>query len=268
MDSMNYKERKRKNRNIIIIVIAVVFFISLPGLFLFSSINRGRAGEIRYAENNMQGIVYMALAQEILQPKDAKNEYSNVVDAMKSYSDLGSVVGPARITGYPSSENILLQLETDSQILLLIISRGGTTILDSKMNSIYTFIFDKVGDGVSYPVYCYSHLVEGDATEKYTYEDLDRVGRDVLSDYAASSVTKDFNGGNTFYYGAGLGEEMQSLTILGEKPTEVVPVTFGEETYYFWYYLGDTGFDSVISEKIDMYTFVMADVIDILQIKI
>lgn len=119
----------------------------------------------------------------------------------------------------------------------------------------------------STPLHKWEQYVKGGMTLG-TYQEEDRVIRDIVSAYVNMEVLKLANDGVPLFYGFGMEERMKELTILGEKPDEVKEIDYQGEKYYFWYYKDGTRILEKCEESTGWQKKTMKEAIEYFQVKI
>ena len=140
----------------------------------------------------------------------------------------------------PQMQDEVIRFENEEYLLVIFAGKEW-----NKFHCLLNFIFRKNGEKVSYPIYSWSQSVVDYKGHKGIYFEEDRIAKDIVQSYT-SGFTERINNGQILYYGVGLEEKLQNLTILGYAPTEVIPFEYNTQTYYFWYYLGDYPFTEVL----------------------
>lgn len=100
----------------------------------------------------------------------------------------------------------------------------------------------------------------------YHYEEEDCIVEDIKKQFVFFNISK-YNGGFPFVFGSSADARIKNLTILGQAPTEIIPIMHDGKEHYLWYY-SDLDFVEPLSQNIDFSDFTFQQMIDCLQISL
>ncbi len=233
---------RKKNRGLYIgIILAVVAVLFCVGLFVINDLILGMA-DVR--EMTIEsGTDWWAMkasptggATDVVYGKERKpmTYYSSVKEAVEASREGECEIG---------EENKLFEVG-DGLIFSVYIENNF-------MNEIQLVCFlMNAQDGLySYPLYIWTQAVESTMFGWQDYDDECRVVRDIALSYAFHNVMEQANDGIPFFYGIGMGEQMEGLTILGKRPDGLDRITYKGKEYYYWYFIDGTE----IMRKCDAY---------------
>lgn len=98
--------------------------------------------------------------------------------------------------------------------------------------------------------------------------DEDRIARDLILSYIRSNITMQVNNGIPIYYGVGVGLPPEKILILGHEPDNIIHFEYENEDYFFWYYLSDHDFSNLISNRIDLSSKTLGEIIELFDIQV
>lgn len=101
---------------------------------------------------------------------------------------------------------------------------------------------------------------------RYYYDEEDCVTWDIEMALIFWGIS-GYNNGIPFYEGSSADERIKNLTILGQAPTEIIPIKHKGKMHYFWYY-DDLQVADVMNENIDFSDYTYQQMIDCLQISL
>jgi len=125
-------------------------------------------------------------------------------------------------------------------------------------------------NGMVTPVYYWAHGIESLLIDRRgVWHNEDRVARDIVMSYVQEEMTSRVNSGIPLYYGVGVGDPPDYISILGIEPDRIIPFEFSGEQYFLWYFTSPVPFGEILSENIDITThFALAEVIELLNIRV
>ena len=101
------------------------------------------------------------------------------------------------------------------------------------------------------------------------WEAEDRIARDIVFAYVFGEITARVNGGVPIYYGVGVGPPPMRLSILGYEPDAIIPFTYRDEAYFFWYFRNASHFSEVFSANIDIErSFALGEIIALFDVQV
>ena len=134
--------------------------------------------------------------------------------------------------------------------------------------NITLFLLETDGDKYSAPQYVWLHDIETMLADYGVWYDKDRVARDVIISHFRGVITSRINNGTVLFYGAGMGEVPDRMTILGDEPDSIIPFAYNEEDYYMWYYRDMEKLSDILETHIDFDAFTFAEIIELLDIEV
>lgn len=79
----------------------------------------------------------------------------------------------------------------------------------------------------------------------HKYTEKDKVAQYILKSTQSEAMFKYGNGGKPLYYGISNKKEINSMKILGQKPTDIIPFEYDGQIYYYWYFEGISFVDEI-----------------------
>lgn len=245
-----------KKSHLIQLIIALMIFVLLSITFLMWYTTKNR--NIRY-EVSMMGSV--ALAEVEIQKEDQTRA------KLSGFSTIESAIDYYFRDDLSRKGHEIIRFEDGKN--LLIVSAGNIKNFLNDTPSIYFFLFEEDIEG---NYYLLNEWMQGIESLFYdtrgNWQDEDRIARDIVLAYTREKTTASINAGIPLYYGVGMGEIPQELSILGECPDQMLAFEYQEQKYFFWYYRSNHQFGKILKRNIDIHSFTLAEIIDNYNVKI
>lgn len=217
--------------------------IILTVLFIFLVVVGGRKVLAERDVGKMK-VCHAAISDDIVRmaenPKTEVIFYDTVQNAVNAFWNED---GPKKLE-YPNVENEVFRCNYEDHLFCIWI---GESVSD--IPHMIGFGFKVKGDLYSYPEYVFWQQIDNLDSRLGTYDDSQRVVRDILASYRYGQETQRANENMPFYFGVCKNDDTKNLSILGLKPDEVKEFEYGGKRYYFWYYMD--GF--FIQKRIEEY---------------
>ena len=247
---------RRKPLLIILILIALFLIITLIVIEI------DNVGEIRDWPTALgSGAIFQFDAAREFVTYWYNYEFEDVKTAVTTYFEV-----------YVTPDNFqeIMRFEEGSYSFVFVPGYTGGTFFGPRTPTLYSFMFMERSNKMLTPVYMWAHGIEALAYDtRGVWYDEDRVARDIVMSYVQEEMTSRVNGGIPLYYGVGVGNPPNYISVLGQEPDGIVPFEFSGETYFFWYFTSPTQFGEPLSGNVDISThFMLAEVIDLLDIRV
>ena len=251
----NFMKKKKLIMKISIILITIVILL---GTIIFGSRHIEENRNIRDEVTMMGSVALMTLEG---------SQYENFGRERLSFDTLESVIDFYFQDNLARKGDEIIRFE-DGDYFLIVFS-GDIKDFLSKEPGIFLFLIEK-DSNANY--YLLRHWVQGIRGLSYNprgrWQDEDRVARDIVLSYVQGENTSKINKGMPLYYGVGMGRPPQQLSILGHSPDVMFLFESGGEDYFFWYYYSKGQVGQLLQQNIDIHSFTMAEIINLLDISI
>jgi hypothetical protein len=263
------KKKKKKLWQKILIVFGIVFLFLVGGFLLIAIPIIYRAmtvpGSVRNISKSIEGAVIISndAGEGSNDTSEQDIQWYNTFD--EALQDTGIIEYSQYFGGYRYPlENEIIRFEDEDELAVFY----GPTIEEGKTTGTFFCILFHLQEGKFSQPYHMSYFTyeRGFEGSLYLYDFGDTVAEFIIYEAAIMGSVSQANGGTPVYYGTWTDKEMlDSLTIQGKYPTEIIPIHFNDATYYFWYY-SEEGWTEELS-KIDLDDFTLQEVIDVLDIR-
>ena len=188
--------------------------------------------------------------------KDA--EYFDTFESAREDADA------TNLSGFKLSQD-LLELEDEDGITYIGLYEAGEKMCIS-IDS-YAKSEDKYSDNVENTQYELTEMIpsKSESAESFVYDYDDEMVYSIMHS-VTNNQTSFANEEILVPYGLTDNADIYKVTVMGEKPTDIIPFESGGTTYYFWYYNSET-IDKQLRDNVGG-TYVYQSVIDALQIKV
>jgi len=247
VDALNKKK-------IIKYVCLAVGIILLASLLLVIIVNIDLRGDIRY-HRTMMGISATTLSR-MLSETDF-GYFEDIESAIVGYFEEG-----------PPRE--VVRFEEEDYLLVIFPGDVLGPFFERYTPIIHMYLFMKQENGMLKQIHAFPQGIEslGHDTRGNWYDE-DRIARDIVYAHVQSGITARVNNGVPLLYGVGVGHPPAYMSILGYEPDVIIPFTYRDADYFFWYYRTMPQFGEILSANIDisdMFTF--GEVIELFDIQV
>lgn len=250
---------------IITVVIVSVLFIGIIALIVWAAIDSYKNGaDVTNINMSISGEIVTDDSQEVV--KNEIPELTYYPTLAEAWSDTSQIEEQYAFSCWREEiQNELVRFQSDEQLVVFFAPYKSTDL--SSINAICYMRFYINADGDISQPYLISRngFSFSEYSDHYIYDLDDDVAYALISISTSDSLS-DVNGGKPIYFGAGGNQrEVESLTINGKKPTQIIPIEFSEEIYYFWYY-DDCDWAKEL-QTINLDKFTTGEIIELLDIE-
>ncbi len=195
--------------------------------------------------------------------REEENEKTEVIfydTAQNAVNAFWKEEGPEKLE-YPNAGNEVFRCSYEDQCFCI---WAGKSVAD--VPYMIGFCFEVKGDLYSYPEYAFWQQIDGSDVRMGTYDDGQRVVRDIVASYRHVRETQKSNENIPLYFGVCKGDDTKNLSILDHKPDEVKEFEYEGKRYYFWYYTDGSFIQKRIKEREGFKEFSMNEAREYLDI--
>ena len=268
------KKPKKKKFWIVILIVVIGIIVCIPILLVvFIALITWIFFTTPYDVTN--GSFSQCVDADICSSKEVTDYYDTVEAARDARNDADTKIseedkfdlGDFWRSGYEGAytfDKEVLRIEDEDAITLVSVYKNDT----NKILTIDTFqkIDIKYSNDVAVNRYEVKNMITSKfLTKKGIYDFEEEIAQD-LSYSCMYNQTSFANDGVMMPYGLTDSEDIYNVTIMGEEPTDIIPIDYDGTTYYFWYFDSEA-IDEKIREEIQG-EMTLGKVVDGLQIEV